>query len=200
MNKKFIARLLMLCLVLTFTTTYMVSGTFAKYTTTIEGFSSTATVAKFEVTAKDGSGTSIETVGLFDTILDTVDGNADADVETGKIAPGTKGEFSLVLTNSSDVSVQYSVDFEVVNAASVPLKFKTKIGAAEWSAEAASLTDIVAGETTKIALDGDPVTIKVAWQWVFNVDEAGDTADTTLGLAGTAAPSVTMDVTFTQAD
>ncbi len=201
MNKKFILRLLMLCLVLTFTTTYMVSGTFAKYTTSITG-SDSARVAKFAVKAANFTENNEAVFDLFNTINDTGDAAAEMDVDvngTGAetvIAPGTAGSFALKLENDSEVSVTYAIDF-TTSLASVPLQFSTD-GGTTWLTD---LADIAAAEATTIAKDGADVTITVKWEWPFTAKVPNtDSADTDLGLVGTAAPSVEAKVTFTQVD
>ena len=40
----------------------------------------------------------------------------------------------------------------------------------------------------------------VYWRWVYEVNEAGNTADTTLGEAGTDTIKVTAKITATQID
>ena len=72
----------------------LVSGTYAKYTTTFTG-SDTATVAKFKVS----SNTTAETFDLFKTAKEVDGTTADAEVVNGKVAPGTGGKFDIQLTN-----------------------------------------------------------------------------------------------------
>ena len=86
----------------------LVSGTYAKYTTTFTG-SDTATVAKFKVS----SNTTAETFDLFKTAKEVDGTTADAEVVNGKVAPGTGGKFDIQLTNDSDVKVHYTLDLAI---------------------------------------------------------------------------------------
>lgn len=192
MKRNRIYWLFSLVLVLTLVSFTLVSGTYAKYTTSIAGTDS-ARVAKFAVKAAGASSGTSASFNLFDTILDTSDGIAEGDVTAALIAPGTKGSFDLVLENDSEVTVSYAVAF-TATLAGVPIQFSTD--GSTWKTAIADLNK----SATNIAISGDDVTITVYWRWVFTVDAAGDTADTELGVAGTAEPSVTATVTFTQVD
>lgn len=209
MKKNRTVRLAVLLLVLTLVTSCFVGGTFAKYTTTaqIEG---SARVAKFDVTALVGKNTASDTINIFaeSAVYDTKDvtdytaaGVNDADIDDGSdeviIAPGSWGVFSYGVTNNSEVTVEYTVDF-TVNEAGVPL---------EWSVDGSTWTDDLADITTPITIDDDGDEAAVYWRWVFTEgstdDEiaARDADDTALGTADNlATPTVTIDITFTQVD
>ena len=58
------------------------------------------------------------TFDLCKTIKDT-DGGTEADVTTQKIAPGTKGSFSIEVTNASDVNAEYSLTLTETKATAV---------------------------------------------------------------------------------
>ena len=94
----------------------LVSGTYAKYTTTFTG-SDTATVAKFKVS----SNTTAETFDLFKTAKEVDGTTADAEVVNGKVAPGTGGKFDIQLTNDSDVKVHYTLDLKETNTSNIPI-------------------------------------------------------------------------------
>lgn len=83
-----------------------VAGTIAQYQKTLTG-SSTATVAKFNVSAGDLTNT--QKFKLFETVVDTKDAKKDDEVADKKIAPGTEGYFKVTLTNDSEVDVDYQV-------------------------------------------------------------------------------------------
>ncbi len=102
MKLKSIARLGALALAMSLVTTSMLSGTLAKYTTTIDA-SASATVALWSV------GTDVEDaiVSLFDTTYDNV-------VED-RVAPGTSGGFDIELENASEVDVLYTVTMTVAD-------------------------------------------------------------------------------------
>ena len=208
MKKNKMMRIASVLLVAVLLSTCAISGTFAKYTAKI-GATDAAIVAKFAVKAFNTTATSSSTtatVDIFDTVYDTKDvssftaaGIDDADVKNAEtnaapiIAPGTWGKFSYTLENDSDVAVTYAVDY-TVNEAGIPLKWS--VNGTDWTDD---LTDITA---IQINIGGDDVTITIYWQWAFEQTEVatGDVTDTDLGIAGTAAPSVKIDVTFTQVD
>ena len=207
-NTKKIATLLLVGLVAV--GSYFVAGTYAKYTSTIAG-SDTATVAKwaweingdtFTTAASVSSG---YTFDLFDSILDTNGGSAETDVHTGLIAPGTKGQITLDITNNSEVNATYAVAFTETNASSVPIEYS--LDGTTWTDDISTL-DIAA---TNIAMDGGTATQRtVYWRWAFvGTDSSNytstqtDVTDTALGFAAnTSAPTVqvTATVTLTQVD
>lgn len=170
-----------------------VSNTFAKYTSTVTG-SDTAKVAKWAFTieaekfGKEGKAfTEKFAFNLFDSIVDTVDGNPDAHVAANVIAPGTKGTFDLNITNNSEVNATYEIDFTVTNGSNIPLEF-TVDGADNGN----TLTNIEAVELAK----GASTTITIAWEWPF---EGDDGLDTSLGI-NEATITVEAEMQFTQVD
>ena len=210
MKKNKTMRIASLLLVLALLTTCFVGTTFAKYTSSAEG-TDVAQVAKWDISVNDTQITVPNpnvSFNLFSTIVDTVDGQTDADVTAGKIAPGTKGAFSLKVTNDSEVSATYTISLAVAQPAgyTIPIKF--------YSDEAMQ-TEIQPGNDGKYVFTGeklDPVggttaeaTSTLYWKWVFEGGTAeADAADTALGIAaatGTAPElSVTTNITVTQVD
>lgn len=172
-------RLAVLLLALTLITACFVGGTFAKYTSSANA-KGTATVAKWDI---DVNGTCLNTTtdpeisfNLFETAaIDTANDAAETDVAKGKIAPGTKGSFNIVINNKSEVNAEYDVAFTIDNTSNVPLTFK--VGDA-------ALTDI----TDKAIGKGASETIKVDWEWAFE----GDHTD-----IGIAAPTVNVTAAIT---
>ena len=183
----------------------LVSGTFAKYTTTVTG-EATATVAKWEIEVKDGetavSGETVE-FSLFDTINDTDATNKETDVAEGKIAPGTSGSFKLTVANKSEVNAEYAIDYTVTKTANIPIKFSVD-GGQSWTEDLADVTgtlDMIDGET----IDNEEITVQ--WMWAFEelndgvANTAVDAADTTIGeLATPATVTVAATITVDQVD
>ena len=100
---------------------YFVSGTYAKYTRALSG-SDTATVAKFSVEASNLNKEQNATISLFDTVKEADLSAKEENVATGKIAPGTGGEFTTTLTNKSEVDVKAVVTLkETSNTSNVPI-------------------------------------------------------------------------------
>lgn len=191
-------RVAALLLVLTLMTSCFVGGTFAKYTSSVTA-TDTVRVAKFDVSAfEEGTASGTATVDIFKTVWDnkdvtdyTIDGTDDSDVDNAAdgqapiIAPGTWGKFTFDLTNNSEVTVNYSIDYEV-NEAGVPL---------EWSIDGTNWTDTLE-DVAATAID-EEASVTIYWRWQF---DGNDTTDTALGVAGSATPSVTITVRFEQVD
>ena len=180
----------------------LVSGTWAKYTSSVSG-SDSARVAKWAFTYDapvSGQSTGDIKFDLFNTIKDSNGTDAETDVAANLIAPGTSGSFVLTFTNASEVTAEYAIAFDV-DKKGVPLEFKVGDGA--WETD---LADVDASDATKLAYTGAgrSASITIYWRWAFeqtgNVT-AGDGVDTGLGSATTlVSPTVSAEVTFTQVD
>lgn len=184
MNKSnFVARLSVLTIALTLVTTSLIGGTLAKYTTEVTGKGS-ATVAKwsFKAYEKNG-GEGTFTVTLTDT--------ANTNVTSGKIAPGIKGQFEIVIDASgSETALEYKIEFT---------NFQNKIDNLKFYSDASRTdgTEIDLTKTTalngNIALAdvGTKVTKTVYWEWKDGVNNASDTD------AGKAPTEMTFDIKVT---
>ncbi len=178
MTKNRSMRLAVLVLALALITCCFVGSTFAKYTSTASG-SDTVSVAKWAVKAgASGAEASITgddpevTFDLFATINDT-DDNTETDVVAEKIAPGTKGSFTLSVVNESEVTVDYVMTFDFSDFDELPITFKV----AGQEATTANGTLDYDGKT-----DGTTsATVLVEWEWVIG-DGSTDSTDTTIGI------------------
>ena len=180
----------------------LVSGTWAKYTSTVSG-TSTATVAKWawKVDTEDvvGGGTTASfNADLFKTIKEEDTTTGETDVKPGLIAPGTGGQLSFTVENASEVSGKVVLKFEESeNPLNIPLQYSVDGNVWKSAAEFSALTD----NTAELKLGGTaPLTkeFKIYWRWAFTGDDAKDT-----GLGNAAvAPTITVKVTltFTQVD
>lgn len=194
-------------------TSCIIGGSIAKYTEDFQGTDS-ARVAKFDVKVNGLDKDDFQTINLFDTIYDTKDANYDksapaaseADVASvggdKVIAPGTWGFFDLVLSNNSEVTVEYTIDSELNTSNNIPLEFSTD-PASGWSTSFP--TSINNATPTPLAIGADTSTspITVYWRWAFtdNADMAArDASDTVLGKAGTDTAEITLTINFTQVD
>lgn len=187
-----------------------VAGTYAKYTSS-ETDTDTARVAKWDV--KIGNDATFA-FNLFDTILDS-DDSAETDVKDGKpteniIAPGTKGAFSIDITNDSEVNANLLASFKETNTSNIPLQYRLSYNgtAGDWED---SIADLEVPDNTYLpfepgATNANKGTIKIEWQWVYEKGadqtaiDANDLADTTLGEAGTATVTVEATLGATQRD
>ncbi len=173
-----------------------VGGTYAKYTSTFTGATSSARVAKWAFEINDTAVTNSFTFNLFETVNDT---NVATGTNENIIAPGTSGSFAIKLANKSEVNAVYTVDYTVTNAANIPVEFS--IDGTTWTTDLADVTTPVA-----INMNAD-TTITVQWRWAFvgtgsanYADTQTDATDTTLGIAGTGTISVQANITATQVD
>lgn len=215
MKKNRMMRLAAVLLVLVLLTTSVISGTFAKYTSTVSG-ADTATVAKWSFTQKKADNDTAElivanktetiTFDLFATINDSTDGNDETEVANDKIAPGTMGSFKLEIQNTSEVDAVYTLVLtekqENNNTTVIPIQYS--YDGYTWKDNIADL------KLENQAIDMTTSLEKtVFWRWAFDVTDTthhtsqSDVNDTTLGiLAQSTAPTVTITatITFTQVD
>ena len=210
MKTNWIARLGVLALVLTLITTSLVSGTFAKYTTAASG-TDTVRVAKFDVAVTDGATpfTTATPIDIFKTVGDT--GVFSDDI----IAPGTTGDFDIVISNKSEVKVSATLAFAETNPNDVPIYYVyntqryssvltgtyTGDNNGSYKTLDALATDMTGSPIVMDATNGTtPVTETLALDWFWAFESAGtgqsDPEDTALGTA-TERPEVTLDITVT---
>ena len=175
----------------------LVSGTMARYTSTITG-SDSVTVAKWAWQYKGLNADLTDDVAddiefdLFNTINDTVGGSDEGDVADHLIAPGTKGSFVISFTNVSEVNAKVTVSFtsgEEVKPIVYSLDGTTWVGTI---AELNFSEDVNMNATC---------TKTVYWQWAFEETSDGwnNAADTALGITP-VSHTVKMTVTFDQVD
>lgn len=121
-NLKFTIGLMVL--LVTLVSTYFVSGTFAKYTTSVEG-TATAIVARWSFEADEASYSDAATTAVSYTL--------EGSGASNKIAPGDSGHFSIFIDASgSDVAVKYTVTFTI--PVGLTLKLSTETGSTIVSA------------------------------------------------------------------
>lgn len=192
MKNNKLAKFMALVLLVTLLAVILVSGTYAKYTTSATG-SDSATVAKWSIKLGDEdiakSTEKTFAIDLFSTITNT-DGTGEKNVKKtdgSLIAPGTMGSFTLAsLKNESEVNAKYSVTYTLTNESGVPLEFTTnKDDESSWKSDFTAIN--VSNEA--LAMDATATTATVYWRWAFTKDTARDISDTTLG---TTTPTVTL--------
>ena len=186
----------------------LIASTYAKYTTKLTGSSDT-TIAKWAWTINDNDVSKDDTeftFDLFKTIKDT-DGGTEADVTTQKIAPGTKGSFSIEVTNASDVNAEYSLTLTetkatAVSSANIEYSIVGTDEATDWTNDIGTFNFT----NTRLAI-GASNEVVLYWRWAFYDDANQDKADTLVGFAAAGATddadkSITIkaDLNFTQVD
>ena len=206
MKKMSIIALLLIAVVVTSSS---VSGTYAKYTSTFNGSTDSARVAKwsFDIdTSTANETTNSFTFDLFNTINDTKDGAAEGDVANTStiIAPGTEGSFEIKLENNSEVNATYGVVYSISNDANIPVEFSVE---EDQNGEKIWTTSLAAVADKAIAMNGGQDTITIDWRWSFEgtssenfTSTQTNTTDTALGLNGTHTITVGANITVTQVD
>ena len=187
----------------------LIVGTYAKYTTEVEG-SDSAVVAKWAWQINDADVSKSDTefsFNLFDTIKDT-DGNNETDVKATKIAPGTKGEFEIKVENLSEVNANYNLTLEEnkgqdVSNAKIEYSIIGTNEATDWTTalNTFNLTN------TLLEMENGSKTVTVYWRWAYSPSETQDDDDTAVGFAAANSASdvdktITIEATlnFTQVD
>lgn len=164
-KRSYVSCLGALAVAMTLVTTSLTGGTMAKYATVVTG-SATATVAawSFKATQKD------ETTEITNINLGSPENRknyAAGTVRDGVIAPGTEGDFDIVINGvGSDVGIEYSLLIKPAIDSNLPDGFMVKVDGNEYDL---SLGEKVAKVTGKIAYDEDSVnmkkTVNVSWTW-----------------------------------
>lgn len=176
-----------------------VAGTYAKYTSTKE-LSDEARVAKW----MDFENNSSLTLDLFST---EYDGSVKSAGTDNVIAPGTTKtmNFAINVAEADAPEVDYVISFAkddattAIDAALVD-KIKFSTDGTTWGTLDEAIAKLNESPVTQKAGQTGSVTASLTWKWDFNVDEANDTSDTTLGKAGTAKAVVGLKITATQVD
>lgn len=179
----------------------LVSGTMARYTSTVTG-SDNVTVAKWAWTLKNGNNVDLVgesyTFGLFDTILDTDGGADETHVKDDRIAPGTKGEFTIYFNNLSEVTAKVFVSFSSTEKV-LPIVYS--LDGTNWVGTIAELNDDAKVKGVEVQMETGKYEQVIYWMWAF--DETSDgwnsEKDTNLGM-NPVDHSVTITVKFEQVD
>ena len=214
MKKNKMMRLASLLLVMCLLTTSVISGTFAKYTTTVSSDDS-ARVARWGFNTDDAE---IEFEDLFKSSYDHVAVGSDTQAI---IAPGTKGDVSFTFENSLDdeeapeVKYSFKVDAKTESSCAEAIQ-KSNI---TWSLKEGDTYKVTKGTWTDLmdaieALDGDEEyepgempemideTYTVEWEWPFEShddgNDNGNYNDSAVGnLAAEGDLVVTLAITIT---
>lgn len=169
----------------------LVSGTWAKYTSQVQG-SDTARVAKWSFDGAD-----LETKTIAFNLFQTSYGETVKSKDGKKVvAPGTEGSVKFALKNTGEVAAEAKIVLTITNANNIPVKITyAGVGGTETEVDAVGTIELPVQQLPIEQTADTEITIK--WAWPFAGD---DTTDTTLGSAGTAEIKVVATVTFTQVD
>lgn len=187
----------------------LIVGTYAKYTTELEG-SDSAVVSKWawQINDVDVSKSDTEfSFNLFDTIKDT-DGNTETDVKSTKIAPGTKGDFEIKVENLSEVNAYYNLTLKETKGQDVSnAKIEYSIIGTDEATDWTTSINTFNLTNTLLEMETGSKTLTVYWRWAYSPSVAQDDTDTTVGFAAANSASdadktITIEATlnFTQVD
>ena len=169
MMKNKMMRIASVLLVAVLLSTCVISGTFAKYTSSGSA-TATATIATWDIKLEGVAITNNVEFSLVDTWVNTNE-TVTGSVTDKKIAPGTSGTGVIVLKNDSEVAAQIDADFTATGTPTgmtITYTYENNKGT----------TGTVGADPIAIGI-GETVTITVAWEWDFNsanddTDFAGD--------------------------
>ena len=200
MKKNLTFKLGLFCAALVLVATCFVTNAWAKYTDTVTA-SDSARVAKFGFTVNEldaGAWASNTAITVFDTQFVNILADDDSDVAGEKlIAPGSHGDFTIEMTNSSEVTVKFELTAVDTNTNNIPLKWRFGTYLTEYD----SLEECLEAATTEynswVSKSGAAKqSIQIYWEWKF--ENGADNSDTTLGYDGTAIYEVVISCTATQ--
>ncbi len=188
-TNKLVSLLAVLCII----TSVFVGGTLAKYTSKIEG-QATARVASWDIAFANAEGGEITDFQTEFDLFATSYNNVESAGEDNVIAPGTEGEFSIKITNNSEVGAKFVANITESNLAGIPIEYTTDKNDEDSWAPASGGALSVDGATLAKGVATD---VTIYWRWAFDGD---DSADTTLGTKGTDTVTVTAAFSATQID
>ncbi len=190
--------------------TCVVAGTMAKYTTTNDGLTAKAQVAKWSITVGDTELKELTMEDLDFNVYDTAGGGGrlidmqvhdGVDGVHGVIAPGTWGYATVEIKNESQVDADISATF-TKESSGLPAGMTV---VALDSGVPNNVSDVTGDTTTVENKDVAPNTqamIVIAFKWDF--DDAGkdtyDSEDTALGEAAEELTLGSLAITATQVD
>lgn len=214
MKKNRILRLGLLALALTLVTGSLVSGTFAKYVTTVTG-TGTVTVAKWDVqlghNAQVGDNVYTEAIA-FNMFEKSYDGSG---VDGELLAPGTSGSFEFTY-DTSDTEVAHNVtikleqtdgtiDLDTLDFLTFTVVGGTVGGVAVEPFKAAKLIDgvVILSKDIQESAGTSGNTVTVNWVWPYEKaagDAGNDLLDTADGVTPITDAEITVTFTATQLD
>lgn len=197
MKKNKMMRIASVLLVAVLLSTCAISGTFAKYTTTVTD-SDTARVAKWgmdKLTMAD--------LYMFDGQYKDGE-NVNVDATTNVIAPGAFKTVTVDITKPTtapEVAYSFALAINATGNADLLAKLQWKLNKGSFGTFAELQTAVAALGQARVEAGALPTAddFTITWQWPFYVDGAGDTSDTNFGNAASLEEiSVTLSITATQ--
>lgn len=184
MKKNLVFKLGLFCAALVLIATCFVSSAWAKYTKTVSATDS-ARVAKFVFDVRMGqNGAETQINGdsvnfdIFTTDFEEIYQDSNNKNVAGKklVAPGSKGQFDVEVTNGSEVDVNVKYTAIIDNPHNVPIVFSTDPSFATKTSDLGSLLvahELDCGQAGQSLAN----TYTIYWMW----NTSSDAADTALG-------------------
>lgn len=176
----------------------LVGYTFAKYYSSYSATSSTQ-IAKWNFKVNDWSTQETQVIPLVNTA-------SDISLDEGKIAPGAKGSFELVLDASgSEVDVAYSIEANETGNKPENIRFYAFVNDKITDYTYESLTDLASSELFGVILKSEENqrrVIRIYWSWPYEfgaTNEARiqeDNEDTAIGTGNVQGKEDNFDYAF----
>ena len=210
MKKNRMMRIAAVLLIAVLLSTSVISGTFAKYTTSAEDTDS-ARVARW--------GFKENTITIKDLFKPDYDESVVSNNGEDVIAPGTKGSDTIAFVPAAGIpEVDYSIEVKaktsVVDTSTNTIFTNENItwalykageeASATWGTFDALMTAIEGLSEAKVEANNLPKlndTYVIAWQWEFETDDDANVVDTGMGNADSLEKiDITITITATQLD
>lgn len=199
MKKNKMMRIASVLLVAVLLSTCAISGTFAKFTSTVTG-SDSVTVAKWSIQVNDTEIAVSNPSVNFDLFATGAQYDEEGnDVAAERIAPGTKGSFNFKVKNASDVSVKYTITFTATFPEGIDSsRFKFYSDAGMTQELTVTEGKYIAANAVEVEVsDVAEKVVNVYWEWTFG-DDVSDTALGILAQNNTTVVTVTPTITVEQ--
>lgn len=211
MKKINITKITAIVLFLTMLALTIISGTYAKYTTSITK-PSTATVAKWKINLTGNKTEAQEhELDLFANIAD-LDGldstylssakleeNTENDVAANKIAPGTWGKIAFSIENASEVNATYEINVTNVTMTD-NLPIYISLNGKDWEKLENTVTPITLKSSTAIDMNTTEEGA-LFWKWDYFTSDTQDKDETTIAeKTSDVTCNVTLEIKATQAN
>lgn len=222
MKNMIMSKITAIVLLLTVIALMIISGTYAKYTSSKEQ-QSTTTVAKWNIQMFEGTSTQeTQTFNLFKNIKD-LDGQAndsnlngvnlleENDVKPNRIAPGTGGKLELQVKNNSEVTAKCTFSITKIEMTKqIPIKISadgknwisitTVQEELEKTKELEKPTAYNLGDAIELAAGNTDTKSHLYWRWDFEREKNADTEDTAIAQGDVAECKITIKMNAEQVD
>jgi len=187
MSKKLMIKIILPLLVLT--TCIVIPASYARYITDSSGIGQ-IDIAKWEIIINDKSMEEEFDFNLFETL-----DNPNIKDGITAISPGTSGNITLNLKNSSDVVAEYTITLEEIsNENSIPIVYSL-----EENGEYKKINEFTVANKEEIGINnGNTKTITIYWKWDYYNNSTQNQKDNELGENGTARIQVKASVKVNQ--